>query len=89
MSIGLTADQLGDTFLRCLQIRMNEFAGELQAMKAGESPDRTKALSDFLAKFPTITVEQIASVFILFMALMDTIASNNVALAKVIPHVEV
>ncbi|MDP2919150.1 MAG: hypothetical protein Q8O43_02890 [Dehalococcoidia bacterium] len=89
MAIGLTADELIGTFFESMSKRLSNVSSGLEAIKAGESPDEEKLLSQLRDKFPQTSPEQILMIGIIFMSLMDTIVSNNASLAKVIPHLEV
>ena len=82
MVIGLTLKQLVETFLERLECRSEELKGEIQAMKAGESPTKLKAFSKLLAENPNLPPEMMP----FLMAFADTIVANNIVLSKVIPY---
>lgn len=88
MAIGLNTDQLINAFVNNLDFRMKETTGALQAMAAGENPTTAEIVKKILTKFPNFPIEQATIVGIIFISLLDTIASNNNALAKAIPHLE-
>jgi hypothetical protein len=88
MPLGLTNDELIMTFINSFNARLTEWQGNLQAVLAGESPEFKNFLDNLHEKVPGVNTEQAIIVAALLAAFMDTIASNNDALSKVIPHVE-
>ena len=88
MPTGLTSEQLMTLFGQCLQARADKFTSDVQAANHGESPQVAEVLAALKTQFPTVSIEQLGTVGCIFWALMDTIAGNNDALAKVIPRVD-
>lgn len=88
MPIGLTAEELLTAYFQHLSKRLGTLTGSLEAIKAGESPDEAKLLSEFHQRFPQVSAGQLLPILCILASVMDTIVSNNVALAKTIPHLE-
>ena len=86
--IGLTSDQLVEYFTNFVTARLNQLTGQLEAIVAGENPEAARRIRELSEKIPGFNVEQAGAIFSIVLALMDTIVSNNEALAKIIPHLE-
>ena len=87
--IGLTSYQLTTDFINFSTARLNQLTGQLEALAAGENPEAARQLKELSERIPEFNIEQVGAIFGIVMALMDTIVSNNEALAKTIPHLEV
>lgn len=89
MTIGLTTEQLLAAFLNNLKARVNQMKGQLEAVKANENPQLAEIIKQLSEEFPDLPAVQVAFVWLAASSLFDTIVTNNNALAKTVPHVDI
>ena len=84
MALGLTSEQLIETFLDNWQERISELQAQLDASATGESPEMAQWLSDRLNRIPDIPIEYTKLLMPILRAFMDTIAKNNEVISEAI-----
>ncbi len=86
--IGLTSDNMSDAYMSFLLHRISQYASDKAAVEAGEAPELAQVLSELRRKHGEISPEIFALLFSILDAFWDTIALNNLELAKSVSHVD-
>ena len=88
MSLGLSSEYLFMAFVGSFKARVLEFQGLLEGAIAGENPELSEAFSKLREEFPQLSAQHITIARTFILSFLDTIAANNEALARAVPHLE-